>query len=158
MTQTRCDGNLSYENRFHLAFGAQEFWGLETKAIDVTLPAVVIGATQQPTSVRPVWIPGDSIDLGDVNVTFLVDEDWTNYLRVIQWAQRTRNFDKVDLERVVTDMTIVLLDTKFKEAMSLTCRDCFPYSVSEVFLNQQVSSAEALRFLVTFKINGVDYE
>ena len=152
------DGNLAYENRFHITFGSTELSGLERKAVDVTVPSVTIGTTPQPTQVKEIWIPGDSLDLGDLNWTFLLDDDWANYRTVVDWIQRLRSFTDVDLERDVVDISITLLTAKFKPAMTVSCRDCFPYSVSDVFLNQQVSTTDPVRFLATFKVNGLEYE
>lgn len=152
------DGNFSYENRFQITFGSPEHRGLERKVVDVTVPSVSIGATPQPTRIKDIYVPGDSIDLGDINMTLLLDDDWANYKSIVNWMQRLRNFKEVDLDRDVTDVSITLLDAKFKPVFAVNCRDCFPYNVSDVFLNQQVAAVEPVRFLVTFKVNGVDYE
>jgi len=150
--------NFSYENRFQVLFGHEDFTTLNRKVIDVTLPSLNIGTTEQPTPIKRLYVPGDSLEIGEVNMTFLLDDDYDNYKIVLDWINTLRNFKETDLERLVIDIAIVLLDAKYKEVFTITCEDCFPYSISDIFLNQQIEETEPLKFLTTFKVNGLKYE
>jgi hypothetical protein len=150
--------NFSYENRFQVLFGHEDFTTLNRKVIDVTLPSLNIGTSIQPTPIKDIFIPGTSLEIGEVNMTFLLDDDYANYKIVLDWINTLRNFKETDLERLVIDIAIVLLNAKYKEVFTITCEDCFPYSISDIFLNQQIEETEPLKFLTTFKVNGLKYE
>lgn len=158
MTCNSTTENFFYGNRFKVIFGDKQFDGLDRKLTDITVPNLAIGFTEQPTPIRKIFIPGDSLDFGDLIATFVLDEDYSNYKMVLNWMMRLRNFDEIDITREVVDISIMLLDAKYKETMSFICKECFPYNISDVVLNQQIDDTEPVNFDVSFKINGVTYE
>ena len=82
--------NFQYENRFQVLFGHEDFNDLNKKVIDVTLPTITIGSTEQPTPIKRLYVPGDSLDIGEINMTFLLDEDYNNYKIILDWINTLR--------------------------------------------------------------------
>jgi len=154
---TTCNNNFHFENRFHVLFGSENYKTLNKNVIDITVPSINIGATPQPTNIKTIYRPGDSLDFGDINMTFLLDEDYSNYLTLVEWLNRLRNFREVSLEEDIVDIAISLLDAKYKNVFTVNCEDCFIYNISDVFLNQQIDSTEPVRFLASFKVNNIVY-
>jgi hypothetical protein len=152
-----CQENFVYQNRFKIIFGDKQFDNLDRKIISVTTPNIAIGYTEQPTNIHKIYIPGDSLEFGEVNMEFLMAEDLSNYKMILNWMNRLRNFTDVDLNRDIVDITIMLLDSKYKEALSMVCKDCFPYNMSDVPFDIQIDDTDPIRFTVTFKVNGITY-
>ena len=146
--------NFNYENRFQISFDSEDYKDLAKNVVEITTPDISIGTTIQPTTIRNIYIPGNSIEFGDMQLSFLLDEDYANYSMMFQWLNKLRNFDSINLERDVIDINVVLLNGKYNPFLSMDFKDCFPYVMSEIPLSYQVSNLEPLRFSVTFKING----
>ena len=52
-----------------------------------SIPSISMNSATQATSLRNVPVPGDELYYGDFNLSFMVDEDMTNYLAVHQWIR-----------------------------------------------------------------------
>jgi hypothetical protein len=149
--------DFQYENRFKVVFGSKDLDDLDRGIVNVSLPNVSIGFATQPTHIRDIYVPGDSVGVSDIVMTFVLDRDYSNLVEVLNWMDRLRNFDEATMERDVIDVAIVLLDSKYRVAFELNCKDCFPTNVSDILFNQQISDVEPVRFAVTFKVNGIEW-
>lgn len=147
--------NLNYENRFQVVFSNETYKELTKSIVNITTPDISIGATIQPTAIRNIYVPGDSVELGDITLTHLLDEDYWNYKTYFEWLNVLRNLDSIDLSREVIDISIVLLDNKHYPFLSIDIQDAFPFVLSEIPLDYQIAEIEPIRFSVTYKINGV---
>lgn len=117
----------------------------------------MIGQTPQPTNIKPIYIPGDSLEYEDANFQFMVQENLANWRTVVDWMYRLRNPEQISLEREVYDIGVDVLDAKHKLIMECTFKDCFPFTISDVPLTHQIEDVEPSRMDVTFKINGFMY-
>lgn len=152
--------NYNFENRFKTTFlsARDDVRVLGATNVVINLPTIIIGYTEQPTSIRKIWIPGDSMEFEDMNLQFMLQEGMENWLAIMDWMFRLRDPDTIDLERDVVDIAIDILDSKFNPIVLCTAIDCFPFTISDVPLNTQVEDVEPARFDVSFKLNGFKYE
>lgn len=148
--------NFNYENRFHVSFNSEKYMSLTENIVEIQLPMLSIGNTIQYTGVRDISIPGDSVEFGDVVITTLLDEDYSNYRSYFLWLKTLRDFDSINMGRNVIDISVVLLNGKFNPFISVDLFDCYPYNISEIGLNHQISNTEPIRFTTTFRVNGID--
>ena len=49
------------------------------------IPGISLNATVQPTPLADIPIPGDTLTFGDLEITFLVDENLENYREIHGW-------------------------------------------------------------------------
>jgi len=150
--------NFNYENRFQILFNKEEYAILNQNVIGVSTPSIDMGNTIQPTAIRNIYIPGNSLEFSDLTITFLLDENYSNYIKILKWIQLCRNFDELDSERIESDITLVLLNNKYKSEHSIVFQNCYPFSLSELPLNTQISETEPINFVGIFKINGMKVE
>jgi hypothetical protein len=152
--------NYMYENRFRVQFLStrDDLRNLGMTCVVVNLPTIIIGTTPQPTNIRPIHIPGDSMEFEDSNFQFMVQEDLANWRAIVDWIFRLRNPDQACLTRESCDIAVDILDAKHKTIMEATFKDAFPFTVSDVPLTHQIEDVEPSRMDVTFKINGFSYE
>lgn len=157
--QKRNVNNYQYENRFRVTFLStrQDIQRLSDTCVTLNLPSVIMGVTPQPTSIRIIHIPGDSLDFEEVNMQFLVQESMENWQAIVDWIFRMKNPNEIDMQRDVIDIGIDILDAKHKTIMETTLKDAFPFTVSDVPLNYQLDDVEPNRIDVTFKVNGFEY-
>ena len=49
------------------------------------IPGIALNATVQPTPLSDIPLPGDTLTFGDLDITFLVDENLENYREIHGW-------------------------------------------------------------------------
>lgn len=152
--------NWSMENRFavHFLHEREDVQALGSSVVGVTLPSIIMGMTQQPTPIRPIYIPGDSMEFTEISIQFLLQEEMQNWQAIVDWIFRLKNPTEIDLTREVIDIGIDILDVKHRTIMETTLVDAFPFSISDLPLNVQIDDVEPNRFDVQFRPNGFTYK
>lgn len=147
-------------NQFRVKIG--RLAGLEYFAQRVQMPDASIGTAEQATPFKQIKRPADKIDYGQLVVTFKVSEDLTNYFAIHDWMHAlARGEDFVEyaqLERgdegIVSDLTVVLSDSKGNPAASVTFRDVFPVTLGSVQLDATATDVIHATVDVVFEHNG----
>ena len=148
----------TFENRYKIIFGAEKFAHLDQYIVGITTPTISIGITEQPTNIRKIYLPGDSIDFTDIVIDVLLLEDFSNYLDFVKWMFRLRSPDCIDVTREYTDISIVMTDGKHNPIFNLNMTDCFPFTMGDIPLSVQVNDVQPTKFDVTFKVNGFNMD
>jgi hypothetical protein len=151
--------NFNFENRFRVTFlhSDPEVRKLGNTCVAINIPTIILGQTEQPTSIRKIWIPGDSLEFEDVNAQFMLQESMENWLAAMDWIYRLRDPDEIKMKRETCDLAVDILDAKHKTVVECTLIDVFPFTVSDVPLTTQIEDVEPSRFDISFKINGFNY-
>jgi hypothetical protein len=148
-------------------------------AQSVNVPGVQVGNAELPTPFKRLPIPGDEMTLGDLSVTFKVDEDMENYIEIFNWLQyisfpesfaqskEVYNKDGIggltgvrNVQRTgrslgdgsVSDATLTVLSSASKPNLSITFQDCFPTSLSDVVFDTRQSDVDFIEATVTFRL------
>lgn len=158
--QKRNVNNYQYENRFRVTFLSTdlEIQRLSDTCVTMNLPSIIMGTTPQPTAIKQIFLPGDSIEFEEVNMQFLVQENLENWSTIVDWIFRMRNPKEVDIQRDVIDIGVDILNAKHKTILECTLEDVFPFIVSDIPLNYQLDDVEPNRMDVTFKVNNFKYQ
>lgn len=146
--------NLSYENRFRMMFLNETYRPLDASVVNVMIPGIMIGTVQQPTAARPIWLPGSSFEISDLNVTFMLDEKINNFILLYKWILAIKDEGSTLQTRKAIDISIEMLDNKYNPYASFVFGDCFPHQMADIPLTVQDAS-EPIRFDCYFKINRI---
>jgi hypothetical protein len=151
--------NWHFENRFRVTFmhNLPEVRKMGNTCVAINLPTIILGQTEQPTNIRKIWIPGDSLEFEDTNLQFMLQESMENWLAVMDWIYRLRDPDEVNSVRETCDLGVDILNAKYETVVECTFIDVFPFTVSDVPLTAQIEDTEPSRFDISFKINGFTY-
>tara|TARA_B100001057_G_scaffold203151_1_gene203855 strand:+ start:25 stop:606 length:582 start_codon:yes stop_codon:yes gene_type:complete len=116
------------------------------------IPDVTLGTAVQSTYLKDIPLPGDKLMYGDLNLTFMVDEDMENYLQLYQWLtslgypesldqfNELRNVDTLlpeqprpgDAFNERSDATLMILNSDYNPSVKIKFKDVFPVSLSAV--------------------------
>ena len=116
------------------------------------IPDVTLGTAVQTNYLRDIPLPGDKLVYGDLNITFMVDEDMENYLQLYQWItslgfpESLSQFDELkDTDRLLpeqprsgdafnerSDATLMILNSDYNPSVKIKFKDVFPVSLSAV--------------------------
>ena len=95
---------LDYADPTKFKFQISKLPRVEFNSIQANIPGITLTELTQPTRLMPVRIPGNDMTFEDLNVTFIVDEDLTNYRSVHDWMAGLAQMDSDDKYRaLITD-------------------------------------------------------
>ena len=120
------------------------------------IPEVTLGTAVQRTYLKDIPVPGDKLQYGDLNITFLVDEDMANWKSIHDWMKGVSDFE--DFRNTITpesdhksDARLVILSNGMNPNVEITFKDCFPTSISGLDYSQNQTDVEYLTAEVNFK-------
>ena len=133
---------------------------------EVNIPAIELPSLDMPTPLVDAPIPGDKLTFGDLDVTFLIDENMANYIAIYKWLvglgfpkshQQYRTFVAQDslshseLTKGYSDGVLQILDSANQPNRTILFRDIFPVSLQSLQLESTTTSTTYLAGRATFK-------
>ena len=90
---------LDYADPTKFKFQTTKLPRVEFNCIQANIPGITLTEIQQPTRLIPLKIPGNDLTFENLNITFIVDEDLTNYRSVHDWMAGLSQTDSDDKYR-----------------------------------------------------------
>jgi hypothetical protein len=131
------------------------------------IPAVNLSVSQTPT---PMGInlqhAGNKLTFGDLNITFMIDENMGNYIEIFNWIIGLGHPDSLDeyakmkfgdqsalsqFGGLFSDCVLTVLDSDSNANLNIYYRNAFPYSLSEVTLQSTSDDTDYKQCTVSFK-------
>ena len=140
----------------------------------VNVPALTLGIANQPSYLKDIPRPGEKIDFEDLTLTFLVDEDLTNYMEIQNWIRgigfpesldQIYDFQQDDTLTVMnkalrnqginlySDGSLLILNNVNLPKFKVTFDGMFPYYLSTLTFDATQSDLEYFTAQVSFKYN-----
>lgn len=143
--------NITTLNPNGFYFQIQKYPEINYFLQDVNLPDLTLGTALMNTSVHDIKTPGDTMEFGALNVTYLIDSKMENYLAIHDWMvglgfpEQHKEFTDYlanpknvnsyyTSEKTVSDCVLTILDGNNLPIKSFTFVDAFPVSLSGVQL------------------------
>ena len=147
--------NASSENRYYLQFS--NYSSLNDSILSAQVPEFSFPYTSSSYSGEIFKVPGDNITIGDMEITFKLDEDWENFLVIYKWM-RDNNFvyANVKEEFIFDSVDYMILSPTYKPLFSFKMGNVFPVAISSIEHTSMSEEAKELEFTVTFAINTID--
>ena len=140
----------------------------------VNIPSLTLGIANQPSYLKDIPRPGEKIDFEDLTLTFLVDEDLTNYMEIQNWIRgigfpesldQIYDFQQDDTLTVMnkalknqginlySDGSLLILNNVNLPKFKVTFDGMFPYYLSTLTFDATQSDLEYFTAEVSFKYN-----
>jgi hypothetical protein len=129
----------------------------------VRIPGLTLPVVERPTPFVKIPEPGDHLEFDTLSVTFKINEDLDNYLEIFNWMialGKPEKFDQYKFkpkqayldpeESIKSDITVNILTSAMNGNLEVTCRDCFPISLSEIEFDSTVTDIAYVEATVTF--------
>lgn len=100
-------------------------------------------------------VPSNRIDYDQLNVTFLVDEDWTNWHSLVRWMARIKT-GKDTILTEMCDMTLHLKNSNKTLGKRLLFCGGYPVSLGTLNLESSTTDATNLVCSASFKYQHYD--
>lgn len=127
------------------------------------IPGISTTPPQIGTGRRQRFKPtGNNVEFSPLNINFVVDEDLDNWLEAFKWVETTTLADDLTEEGVMGNVSLVVLDSDFKEVLECQFQDCIPVALSDILLDVNDESTNIIATITidysTYKLKGKNFE
>jgi len=134
----------------------------------VNIPSISLGTAILPTQFTPVPIEGDRLLFENLNISFYVNEDLSNYMEVYNWLISIGfpdDFPQFNLSgdaisstsafgAIKSDMNIMIQTNKTNPNYNVTFKDAFPTSLGAIPLDATATDLQPIVVDATFAYTG----
>jgi hypothetical protein len=130
------------------------------------IPTVSATPVEKPNPFNRMFETPDKLTYDNFNFSFIIDEKMNNYLEVYNWLKGItfpQNFDqfktiKESKEGLISDISILILNSNKNPSINITYKNCFPISLSEITLDTTSSDLIYPEATVTFQYDYYEIE
>jgi len=125
------------------------------------LPGIGYGVAEQPTTLgHPVKVPTGAFRFEDLELTFRVDENLTNWKEIHNWIKTTGNYNDdantLPYPQKTSDATLLITNSSYKPKIKVHFKHIFPQYLSGI--NFVVNAPIAAEAIATVKFAHTGYE
>jgi hypothetical protein len=121
----------------------QRLPGVQFFSQSINIPSVSIAQVDQNTPFKVIPVPGDRLTYSELPLSFIVDESMDNYIEVYNWLkdlafnEEFPQFDNIKKSEygILTDISVVIMNSHKNPNINIQFRDCFPVSLSDITLD-----------------------
>jgi hypothetical protein len=130
---------------------------------DINLPTISLGSITIPTPFKFIDIANNKLDYGDLQLTFMLDENLDSYFEIYNWLvaigfpdnfdqyKRIKDAPKGSKDTTVSDATLTILTSDMVPNIEVQFEDLFPTSISEINFAVSDTDVNYVRMNVSFK-------
>lgn len=148
--------NFGSRNKFQVIISRKGNDTLEFFVKNLTIGGIGIGSINQSNPIAQLPIVGDSYYVEDLAITFYIDENWNSFMEILSWMKNCKNGqDDNQHYSDVADISIRLLNSKYRSNKLLLYKDCFPFNIAS-FDQDVEDDGMPLQMMVIFKTSDFD--
>jgi hypothetical protein len=145
--------NYNFVNPNNFRLFIDDFENINFTIQNVTLPPINVGVAYLPTPMLNAPYPGDKMEIGQLEVQFLIDEHFVNYLALFYWIHSLVSVQEKHVKDVMPTMKTVRLfvnDSHNNPILSFIFHDAFPTNLATLQFDGNASDVEYLTASTTF--------
>jgi hypothetical protein len=131
-----------------------------------SIPNISVSPIEHPTPFKPTFETGDRLNYSDLNLSFIINEDMSNYIEIFNWIKGyafPENFDQYrnlanSQDGIKSDISVKILNSHKNQSILINYRDCFPIDLSDVVLDTTQNDVLYPEATATFRYNYFDIE
>lgn len=129
------------------------------------IPGITLAPAAQPTPLKTLYNTPDTLEYGDLDLSFIVDENMDNYFEVLSWIEgmatpeSSNQYDRLKRSKfgVTSNITLLIQNSNRRPNIAFEFKECFPISLSQIDLDVTQPDLQYVECNVTFKHNGFTY-
>lgn len=123
----------------------------------VTIPGLSLGVAYTPSPFVKIVNPGN-IEYDPIEVTFKVGENMSDYLEIFNWMVSLGHPDSLQqYKRIVSDASLIILDSAKNPNMVIRFTDCFPIGLSPIEMDTTLQDVQYVTARASFKFQRFYY-
>ena len=140
--------------------------GMEFFVQSITLPGITLPFTETPNPFKKIPVYGDHIEYDELQVTFKINEDMSNYLEIFDWITalgfpeefeqyaQIANKEKFTGEGVYSDANIMILSSASNPLMRIDIVDMFPTALTPITVDSKDTDINYIEATASFKFTN----
>lgn len=120
----------------------------------VTLPAINMNYYSTGYQNNRGNFSADTFSFGEVDIEFLVDEHFSSYTLLLNWANSIKNSSN---NIPYAELTVQFLDSYQTPQSEITFKNLVPANIGNITLQTGVTTNELI-LPVSFAVNGISYQ
>ncbi|QGZ13914.1 tail tube [Rhizobium phage RL38J1] len=129
------------------------------KTVRVSLPGFSFVPTVLDVPSQEFYLPGMRFRADPVIISYIVDEDMSNYFECLKWISDTRNYDETEiLTEVLSDFTVNLLDNHQRSSVSIRYTGGFIQGLDSLDLDSRTAAPPVLVNTLTLRYQNVEID
>jgi hypothetical protein len=162
MSALNVPANKNFLSPLGFRFSLARAPNLNFNVQSVRIPGLQLGEIEVPTPF--VRIPtSDGITYNPLSLTFRVSEDLDDYLEIHNWMvglgapasfdqyKALKNADPANPLSVLSDMTVIIMNSSMKPNIKVSFHDAFPVSLGDLEFNTTDTDVNYIQCTVDFK-------
>lgn len=150
--------NRNYLSPIGFQLNLEIFKGVDFLCQRVNLPDLNMPFTEVPTRFRsfPI-VPGGGVTFGDLNISFIIDEDLINYKSIHNWILKNGGANGMTTPNdgpEYSSAQLLILTSNFNVMHIIDFEKIFPISLTPIEFDASDTSAEYFSASVTFKFTN----
>lgn len=134
------------------------------------LPGLSLPSVAQSTPLSAIIHPGDMINWDNLVIDFAVQEDLSDWLELYEWIKGNgfpedhqeyadRYYrSEIESQKIISDITLFILDAMKNPKISVTYKDAHPYALSGIDLQTNVPAPQYVTARCAFKYSRYTIE
>jgi hypothetical protein len=127
-----------------------------------SMPTVSLGTVDVENPFVKIPFPGDKLTFGQLDISFKVDEDLTNYLEIFNWLMgigypdnflQRRNIESTPTmsgQGVYSDLSLIITSNAYNPKHEVTFHDAYPINLTELQFDSTQTDVDYLTCTVSF--------
>jgi hypothetical protein len=129
----------------------------------LTIPDVSTSPVEVANPLKALYATGDRLAYGDLDLSFVVDENMENYLEILNWLEglgtpestdQFKNLEKSDAG-LVSDIRVLIMNSHKNPNMEFLFTNAFPTSISSLELDLSSADIAYPKASVTFRYDDM---
>jgi hypothetical protein len=145
-------------NTSHFKFINKNFKLVEDACTAIQIPSMSLAPVLQTNRFATIKHPGDKVEFTYLSITFLVDEDLTNYQEISEWILSIRTTEYAKLKDKVSDSKILIHNSAHGLVGTYTFTDSFPVNLSALDLQTDGGDIVYPKITVDFAYTSFSYQ
>ena len=155
---TRPD-NIDFANPTQFRFVIDKLPNTEFFITSANVPSISSTSSEQNTPFKGVPHADNVLDYESLELTFLLNEDYSNYTEVYNWMVGLGFPDNYDQsERSVSDATLIILSNKNNPIAQFNFKDTFPVTLGSIEYNVQEEDSTQIEVSITLDYTIFEFE
>ena len=147
------DVNATSENRFNVQFS--NYKNISDSILSAQIPEISVPQTLVLYEGCQIKLAGDNREIGELTITFKLDENYSNYIELFEWING--NFVGDSSTMTYDSVEYFVLDAEYRPIFSFTFLNVFPISLEQIDHQTMTATADELEFTCTFGVNDISY-
>lgn len=164
--------NLNFLSPLKFAFTVKKLPNVNFYVQSIVLPSISVTPSNVPSPFVKLPVPGDHVDFGEVQITFKIDEDMSNYLEIYNWLYALGFPEKFDQYRVLaekdarqniggddgimSDGTVIIYNSASNVNMQVKLINMFPTGLMDIILDFKQPDVDYIEATATFAFERME--